>query len=219
MKNWKKHDPAFEFDQLKHDSAWKGHFNFAYDLISFMQPKVFVELGTHYGGSFFSFCQGAKAGQLSTKCYAVDTWKGDVHAGFYDEDVFSVVEAVTAKYYSNHAKLIRMTFDEAATLFEDESIDLLHIDGLHTYEAVLNDYETWLPKLAPNGVILFHDIQVRIRDFGVYKFWDEIKTKFPSFEFHHSAGLGILFPKGVDDRFTEILDTKEDIRPLYEGGV
>ena len=217
MKNWKKHEPVFEFDEVEHDSAWKGHFNFAYDLIRFMEPNIFVELGTHYGGSFLSFCQGAKDGQLRTQCHAVDTWKGDAHAGFYNDDVFELVKDVTAKYYGNHAKLTRLTFDEAAPLFEDESIDLLHIDGLHTYEAVTNDYETWLPKLAPKGVILFHDISVRIGNFGVFKFWDEVKAKFPSFEFHHAAGLGVLFPKGVDQKFAEILADKETFQRLYEG--
>jgi len=219
MKNWKKYDPQFEFVVEVHYSAWRGHFNFAYDLIRFMKPEVLVELGTYRGGSFLSFCQGVKDGQLETKCYAVDTWKGDTHSGFYGEDVFALVDQVTTLHFPHHTKLIRLNFDDAAALFEDESIDILHIDGLHTYEAVKNDYETWLPKLAPNGIILFHDITVQMRDFGVYKFWDELKADFPSFEFHHSAGLGVLFPKGVDERFANILTHKEDLQRLYEEGV
>ncbi|WP_342479224.1 class I SAM-dependent methyltransferase [Paenibacillus sp. FSL H7-0350] len=67
------------------------------------------------------------------------------------------------------ASLLRMTFDEAVGTFEDNSIDLLHIDGLHTYEAIKHDYECWLPKLADNSVVLFHDITVRMDDFGVYQ--------------------------------------------------
>ena len=33
-----------------------------------------------------------------------------------------------------------------------------------------------------NGIVLFHDIEVRSSDFGVYKFWDEVKAKYPHFQ-------------------------------------
>jgi GT2 family glycosyltransferase/glycosyltransferase involved in cell wall biosynthesis len=178
---------------LQKPNAWVGHLPFAAWLIQEVAPKIFVELGTHSGNSYFSFCQSVAANEISTKCYAVDTWQGDEHAGQYDDQVFIKVNAHNEEHYAGFSRLLRMTFDDAATYFADESIDILHIDGLHTYEAVRHDFETWLPKLAAGAVVVLHDINVRERHFGVWKLWEELQERYPNnLEFLHSHGLGVL---------------------------
>ena len=184
---------AFTPLSLNFPSAWVGHLPFAAWLIQTLSPGIFVELGTHSGNSFFSFCQAAAQSGISTRCYAVDTWQGDEHAGHYDESVFARVSAYQQQHYSKFSRLLRMTFDDALQYFSDASVSLLHIDGLHTYDAVRRDFESWLPKLAPGAVVLFHDTNVRERNFGVWKLWEELQAAYPlNLQFAHSHGLGVM---------------------------
>jgi hypothetical protein len=173
-------------------SAWIGHAPFLKFLIRELQPATFVELGVHNGFSYFVGCQAIKECNIGTKAFAIDHWMGDSQAGFYDESVFEEVVHINNKY-SNFSTLLKMSFDQASHQFESNSIDLLHIDGFHSYESVRVDFETWIPKLSANAVVLLHDIHVRRDTFGVYKFWKEIKSKHKTLEFVGSHGLGVVF--------------------------
>ena len=132
-------------------STWVDHIQFGYDLVAALKPRVLVELGTHNGLAYFTFCQSVQEHDLDTICYAVDTWEGEEHAGVYDEDVFENVSEFNRYNFPGFSNLMRMYFNEALGHFQAESIDLLHIDGMHTYEAVREDYFNWEPKVAPGG--------------------------------------------------------------------
>src|SRR5260370_20522340 len=200
---------------------WLGHLPFAHDLIASLRPSNLVELGTHYGESYFGFCQSLEENGIQCKCYAVDTWKGDEHAGFYGEEVFTDVRAYNDLNYASFSNLLRMTFDEGVGQFEDNSIDLLHIDGLHTYAAVENDVRLWFPKLRPGGVLLLHDVEVRNDGFEVWRLWEELQTAFPTFTFRHHSGLGVLQKPGpsasCEDLFCELLQADEGRKEMVRG--
>lgn len=207
---------TFKPIDLNEPGGWIGHTPFAYWLIAIRQPAIFVELGTHTGNSYFSFCQSVKENSTNTKAYAVDTWRGDEHAGFYDDHIFELVSSLNIKY-SNFSTLLRKTFDQALEDFNDSSIELLHIDGLHTYDAVSHDFESWLPKMAPGGIVLFHDIKVFEGDFGVHKFWSEITQKYTSLEFSHSHGLGVIeIPGKIEKTIPENEQLKQEIIAKFQ---
>jgi hypothetical protein len=129
---------------------------------------------------------------LPAKCYAVDTWMGDEHAGFYTDAVFEELNGYHAAHYSHFSSLMRMTFDEASGYFTDGTIDLLHIDGFHLYDAVRHDFDTWLPKMSSRGVVLLHDSFTREKDFGVGLLLEELRAHYPVFEFTHGYGLAVV---------------------------
>jgi hypothetical protein len=173
-------------------SAWFGHTPFAAWLIATAKPRLLVELGTYTGVSYAAFCDAVTRLGLSTRCFAIDTWQGDDQTGNYGEGIFETFSRFHDSRYSAFSTLLRSTFDHAVSKFEDASIDLLHIDGFHSYEAVKHDFETWRPKLSDQAIVLLHDSNERAPGFGVWRFWKELSGSFPSFEFMHSHGLGVL---------------------------
>lgn len=182
---------SFDQPEILVESAWFEHSPFAFHLISTFRPKVFVELGTHHGFSFFSFCQAIQKYSTGTLAFGVDTWQGDEHAGFYGDDVYVKVKNIQQRF-NGFSTLIRSTFSEAVSEFADSSIDLLHIDGRHYYEDITEDFEQWLPKLSQNAIVIFHDTNVRERNFGVWRFFLELRKRYPAFEFIHGHGLGVI---------------------------
>jgi hypothetical protein len=201
-------------------SAWTSHAPFAMWLMAQARPAQVVELGTQNGLSFFAFCQAARDWGVDARVCAVDTWVGDEHAGYYGPQVQASVFD-HARRYEGIAQMLATTFDEARTQFGEGTVDLLHIDGLHTYEAVRHDFDTWLPTLSDRGVVLLHDTNVRERGFGVWRLLEELSATYPVFEFHHGFGLGVVVVGAEADpavRQLAALDEQsaQQVRAVYE---
>ena len=177
---------------LSSPAPWAGHIPFAAWLMAATRPRTLVELGVYSGISYLAFCQAAVQHGVPLRAWGVDTWQGDAHAGHYGQRVLDTLRQQHDGPYGHFSTLLQKTFDEALDDVADSSVDLLHIDGLHTYEAVRHDFESWSPKLSRRAVVLFHDIAVRQGDFGVWRFWAEITQRYPSLAFGHSNGLGVL---------------------------
>jgi hypothetical protein len=207
---------------LINDSAWVEHAPFGFWVVDAFRPRMIVELGVHGGFSYSVFCQAVQRLHLSARCFAIDTWRGDEHAGYYGDEVYAAVSSHNRRYDA-FSRLLRSDFSDACGQFADGSIELLHIDGCHSYAAVRRDFETWLPKVSQRGVILFHDTAEYAKGFGVHRLWEELRQRYPSFEFRHGHGLGLLgvgekIPGALADLFSASADLAfaQTIRSTYE---
>lgn len=159
-------------------SAWTGHRAFAHWLVEYLQPQVTVDLGVDTGYSTFCW-----AWQNPGRVYGIDSFEGDPHAGF--RDTWQQVHDDQDRLGLHNIEFIRGRFDQVAATWHQQ-IDILHIDGLHTRDAVSSDHHHWGAFVSDHGVILFHDTQA-FPDVG------EFFHSLPGHraEFLHSAGLGI----------------------------
>ncbi len=110
---------------------------------------VIVEIGSFRGRSAAAWYQGiGDRGML----YCVDPWSAEHPEGLpSDYEIFK--EQMAAFGYSPRA--LRMTSIQAARLFDDESVDLVFIDGNH--KEIGLDVDTWLPKVKKGGLLCGHD--------------------------------------------------------------
>jgi methyltransferase family protein/glycosyl transferase family 1 len=198
-------------DRLVHPPSWLEHIPFALWIVDALRPDRLVELGTQSGNSYAAFAQAVVALRLPTACYSIDTWMGDVRTRAHGEGEFNRWRDYHDRRFSAFSTLIRASFDEAVKRFADGSIDLLHIDGYHTFDTARHDFATWLPKMSRRGVVLIHDINVREKDVGSWRLWHEIGRIYPSFSFLHGHGLGVLgVGRDLPERITWLLDRRTD---------
>ena len=108
----------------------------------------------------------------------IGAWKGEsaVIASNYFKKITSIdpypnenMSVVREEYLKNtkhiqDCTLIEQTSDTAVKLFDNMSIDVLYIDGDHTYEGCKKDVELWWPKLRVGGLFSGHDYKNRPRN-------------------------------------------------------
>ena len=92
------------------------------------------------------------------------------------------------------------TVDNVREILDNSKLDLLFIDGDHTYEGVKKDFETYGKLVKKGGVVALHDIVPHPRETGcrVHDFWKEIREIFKTEELVEDwgqgrAGIGVIY--------------------------
>jgi MMP 1-O-methyltransferase len=115
---------------------------------------VIVEIGSWKGRSTTWLASGARLAGL--RVYAIDPHRGsreDPAADTLNEFLDNLARSGLADV----VEPMVMTSEEAAARIAGP-IELLFIDGDHSYEAVRRDAELWLPRVMDGGTVMFHDV-------------------------------------------------------------
>jgi len=176
-------------------------------LILTKQPKLVVECGVLDGFSTFYIAHALRFNHqnrdIESAFFAYDIFDAyEYKHGDYDEIQTMMKKHDLEKYY----QLIECDAFEAACLYQDRTVDFLHMDISNDGDTLLRTLDIWGNKISDNGIIAFEGGSIE-RDQGwirkynkrpirpelinnpiVYKNWYyQIFDPYPS--------LTLLFPK------------------------
>jgi predicted O-methyltransferase YrrM len=155
-------------------------------------PKVILEIGTADGGNLFLLTRIAAPDAL---LISIDLpggrfgggyppWKASLYRAFARSR-----QRIVLLRADSHAS---STIARVAALLRERPLDLLFIDGDHSYDGVKADFDSYAPFVRPGGVIAFHDIVPgQPSDVGgVPRFWQELKSRWQTAEIVEDWGQG-----------------------------
>jgi predicted O-methyltransferase YrrM len=127
---------------------------------------VFVELGAYKGKSTSFIVTEINNKGRNIKFHTIDTFEGD--SGSNDENEVEAYKNVivsnmfeefnkNTEHLKEYFNVIVGKSDESSKFFEDDSVDVIFIDAGHSYESVIKDIKSWLPKIKNGGIMSGHD--------------------------------------------------------------
>lgn len=120
-----------------------------------LEYRVGVEIGTYLGESAALWCST----NPDLKLTCIDPYRV-YNARPYAETQQEIYETACRNLAPYNATIVRRPSEEAASMFENESLDFLHIDGDHIFDACMMDLILWVPKVRIGGMVLIHDYTI-----------------------------------------------------------
>lgn len=167
-------------------------------LIAERRPQTVLEIGTCRGGTLFVL---SKLSHPEATIISIDLPNGQFGGG-YKWFRMPVFKSFCGK--SQKLNLLRkdshdpINVEKVRRILDGRNLDLLFIDGDHTYAGVKSDFEMYSP-FVKYGIIALHDIARHPASSGaeVSVFWEEIKHQFAHLEIVENssqgwAGIGVL---------------------------
>jgi predicted O-methyltransferase YrrM len=150
-----------------------------------MQPRVVVEIGSAKGGTLYGWCQLAHPEALIV---SIDLPGGEFGGGMDQEQAQRVsryAQPNQTLHFLPRDSHAPETVEALKEILAGRPIDLLMIDGDHTYEGVRSDFEMYGPLVGSGGLVAFHDVLPHpgFPSCQVDRFWDELKHEHRVIEF------------------------------------
>jgi predicted O-methyltransferase YrrM len=165
----------------------EGSASLFYSVIREQHPAVVVEIGSYLGRSTVFLALALQRTNSPGRVIAVDPHTGDRQQleGLAAEQLpsYELFRQHCRAARVDHLIEARVQTSAQAALGWSAPIDLLFVDGWHSYDAVLNDGQAWLPHLSPRGVVVFDDYnayeEVRravdeLADAGLFHLWGSV---------------------------------------------
>jgi predicted O-methyltransferase YrrM len=132
----------FSFERLYRDMVNK-----------FPSGSIFIEVGTYEGKSLAYLLVEMINAEKQFKVIGVDsfTFLGENGKNIL-ENLYTNLTPVRDKFDT----LICQSWD-AASQFNDKSVDFVFLDADHVYDSIIKDLRAWVPKIKPGGIIAGHD--------------------------------------------------------------
>jgi predicted O-methyltransferase YrrM len=146
------------------------------DLIIETNAQLCVEIGVFKGASLMYFAEAlevTKGKVIGIDPYSMGTLRNEIpdkSLNTYIYDVLFKDQVVLDKLYDgvlkvinkndlkNTVSLVRSKSEDFYKNLENESIDIIHIDGNHDEEYVTKDIQLYLPLIKKGGYIIMDDI-------------------------------------------------------------
>jgi predicted O-methyltransferase YrrM len=189
---------TFDFQSGLGDSAW-----LLYGLARSLQPKVCVEIGSARGRSACAVGLALRRNG-GGRLYAIDPHAPTNWNDTQSVDSFALItEHLRKAGAADYVEIIRKTSGEAAKGWT-RKIDLIFIDGDHSYAGVKADWELFLPHMSEFGVVVFHDTLWDLQpdpnlsraDMGVPRFVEELRAAgYPVITSPQNFGVSLVQPR------------------------
>ena len=123
---------------------------------------VGVEVGVCLAHTTESFVKGINN---LKKLYAVDNYPTFVDWDGSDwnkdrQDLMKKAAQDKMLAHKDKVEFLHVSSEEFVKTIEDESLDFVFIDGDHSFEAALKDFQNYYPKVKTGGIFGGHDIQL-----------------------------------------------------------